>query len=841
MPGYSAPRLIGRRFGNYRILSLLGQGGMGAVYLAEHPEIGRKVAIKVLHNGFDRDTQVLGRFLNEARAANAIRHPNLIEILDSGTTEDGTPYLVMEFLEGESVAARIRRQGRLPLDQLFEFSQQIASAVGAAHRKGIIHRDLKPENLFIVNLPEVEREFIKVLDFGIAKLQVATPGSSVKTNSGMLIGTPVYMSPEQCRATKELDARSDIYSLGIILHEMAVGRPPFFSEGFGELVVMHINMPPPPLRSIDPSISAALEALVLTCLAKSPNDRYASMLDLLAALKEVSGVAYVSHRLSAPAPVNDTLPASGTTPYGNRVRPVEFMTPVSPTAPPGPAPAITMPPVQPRTTRRTVLIASTGVVAATTVTGVAYQKGWLGKLGRGLSGIAVLPFENVGGDPENEYYSDGIADEIIDRLTRLKGLRVVSRTSAFQFKGKAVSTMEIGKALNVDALVEGTVQRVGARLKISARLLDVVSGVATWAETFQREVSDVFAIQNEIAASVAHGVDVQISQSEEKELKTASTSSVQSYDEYLRGRAALFRRTPSELALAEFHFKTAIKMDPRFALAFCGLSNTQALISYYSRTPPRESAERALFAAEKAMELEPDLPEALVALALPTFFYSWDFVKSEQLYARAVQRNANLGQAHHWRCANLMALGQPAEVLASMKRAVDLDPLSAVFGADLAWFLHLQGRQGEAEKQIVEVMKRNPEFSRGHHISGEIWFGAGKPEKALESFQTAVRLTDGKTPLYVALLGFTQGVLKKSNEATETLHTLLADAPMPSFNPALVHLGLGQMDAFFTLLERAVDERSPHLAFWPKYSPVFAVARKDKQFALQMARIKPIG
>jgi eukaryotic-like serine/threonine-protein kinase len=833
--------VIGRRFGNYRILSLLGQGGMGAVYLAEHPEIGRKVAIKVLHTGFDRDAQVLGRFLNEARAANAIRHPNLIEILDSGTTDDGTPYLVMEFLEGESVAARIRRQGRLPLPQLFEFSKQIASAVGAAHRKGIIHRDLKPENLFIVNLPEVEREFIKVLDFGIAKLQMSAPGSSVKTNSGMLIGTPVYMSPEQCRATKELDARSDIYSLGIILHEMAVGRPPFFSEGFGELVVMHISTPPPPLRSIDPSIPPALEALVLTCLAKSPNDRYASMSDLLAALKDVSGVAYVSQRLSAPASVNDTLPATGTTPYGERVRAVEYLTPVSPTAPPGPAPAFTIQPTQPRTSRRKVLVATAGVISTSAIAGVAYQQGWLGSIGRGMSGIAVLPFENVGGAPENEYYSDGIADEIIDRLTRLKGLRVVSRTSAFQFKGKAVSPMEIGTALNVDALVEGSVQRVGDRLKISARLLDVVSGVATWGNTFQREVSDVFAIQNEIATSVARGVNIQISQNEEKELQTASTSSVKSYDEYLRGRAALFRRTPSDLAMAEFHFKTAINMDPRFALAFCGLSNTQALLSYYSRTPPQESAERALFAAQKALDLDPDLPEALVAMALPTFFYSWDFTRSEDLYARATLLNPNLGQAHHWRCANLMALGQKAEVLPSMKRAVDLDPLSAVFGADLAWFLHLLGEQRPAEKQIENVLRMNPKFSRGHHLAGEIWFSAGKLDKALESFQTAVRLTDGKTPLYVALLGFTQGALKQVDKATDTLKALLADTPMPSFNPALVHLGLGQMDVFFDMLERAVDERSPHLAFWPKYSPIFATARKDKRFGEQMARVKPIG
>jgi serine/threonine protein kinase len=286
--------MIGEKFGNYRAISLLGEGGMGAVYLAEHPGIGRRVAVKVLHRNYIQDENLLARFLNEARAANAIRHPNIIEILDSGTIADGTPFLVMELLEGESLGTRIRRVGALSLAVAVEFAYQTASALGAAHKKGIVHRDLKPDNLYIINDPhEPERERIKVLDFGIAKLQQGSTGDSVKTRTGTLMGTPIYMSPEQCRGTRTVDHRSDIYSLGIIFFEMLVGQPPFVSEGFGELVNMHLNVAPPAPSSQNPAVPPAIDAIVLKMLAKDPQARYADMAELQIALKASGGSTFV--------------------------------------------------------------------------------------------------------------------------------------------------------------------------------------------------------------------------------------------------------------------------------------------------------------------------------------------------------------------------------------------------------------------------------------------------------------------------------------------------------------------------------------------------------------------
>ena len=301
--------VIGQRFGNYRALSLLGEGGMGAVYLAEHPQIGRRVAVKVLRPEMIREQQLLVRFLNEARAANAIRHPNIIEVLDSGTTPEGVPYLVMELLEGEVLSARIRRAGKLPVREAMEFAYQTASALAAAHSKGIVHRDLKPDNLFVVPHPSdpSAREMIKVLDFGIAKLQTLPTGGGMQTRTGMLMGTPVYMSPEQCLGTRAVDHRSDLYSLGVIMFEMLAGHPPFVSEGFGELVNMHLNVRPPSLRDLNGEVTAPIEGLIMKALEKSPDARQRSATELQMDIRNAAGQSVMMRGISSPDLLSETM------------------------------------------------------------------------------------------------------------------------------------------------------------------------------------------------------------------------------------------------------------------------------------------------------------------------------------------------------------------------------------------------------------------------------------------------------------------------------------------------------------------------------------------------------
>jgi serine/threonine protein kinase len=368
--------MIGQLFGNYRAVALLGQGGMGAVYLAEHPGIGRRVAIKVLNVEFSQDPTLLQRFLNEARAANAIRHPNIIEILDSGTAAGGLPYLVMELLEGETLKARIQRLGQVPLGVALEFTYQTASAVGAAHRKAIIHRDLKPDNLFIITEPtDPTRERIKVLDFGIAKLQSTTKDDSVRTRTGTMMGTPVYMSPEQCLGTREIDSRTDVYSLGVILYEMLCGKPPFYSEGFGALVNMHLNKPPPPPRSLGVDLPESVEALVLRMLAKDLALRHGSMYEVQAALKALGDGTFVVRGASKPEFPGGTLPGgtmalppSTTSPL---VAPSQTTTLSSSTATTSSSDAPGGTPPRPR---RSALIALVTVGAVAAVAGVVWRK-----------------------------------------------------------------------------------------------------------------------------------------------------------------------------------------------------------------------------------------------------------------------------------------------------------------------------------------------------------------------------------------------------------------------------------------------------------------------------------
>jgi eukaryotic-like serine/threonine-protein kinase len=444
--------VIGKRFGNYRAVSLLGEGGMGAVYLAEHPEIGRRVAVKVLRPEMIKDPQLLLRFLNEARAANAIRHPNIIEILDSGTTPEGTPYLVMELLEGEVLSGRIRRLGKLSLGDALEFSYQAASALAAAHDKAIIHRDLKPDNLFIVPDPsDPARERIKVLDFGIAKLQTFPTGGGMQTRTGTLMGTPVYMSPEQCLGTKTIDNRSDIYAMGIIMFEMLSGHPPFLSDGFGDLVNMHLNVPPPRLRDIDPSIPQGVEDLVAKALEKSPNARQRSAAELQLDIRTAAGKSIVIRGVSSPDLASATMPGvtAGATTAATLVR--DFAGATAMAGATGERVATTMPVARPPVGRR-VFLGGVAVAAIAVVVWIAASRST-----GGGSKAADRPGDSrasigMGGGP-------GPTDPKPAAPVRLT---IDSRPS-----GASVTDVESGRPLGVTPLL---VERAGSQGPVTVRV-----------------------------------------------------------------------------------------------------------------------------------------------------------------------------------------------------------------------------------------------------------------------------------------------------------------------------------------------------------------------------------
>jgi tRNA A-37 threonylcarbamoyl transferase component Bud32 len=445
--------VIGQRFGNYRALSLLGEGGMGAVYLAEHPDIGRRVAVKVLRPEMIKDPQLLQRFMNEARAANAIRHPNIIEILDSGTTPEGTPYLVMELLEGEVLSGRIRRLGKLPLVDALEFAYQTASALAAAHEKAIIHRDLKPDNLFIIRDPsDPSRERVKVLDFGIAKLQTMStgPGSGggMQTRTGTLMGTPVYMSPEQCLGTKTVDQRSDVYALGIIIFEMLSGRPPFLSEGFGELVNMHLNVKPPSLRQINPDVPAAVDTMVTKALEKAPEARQRSAAELQIDIRAAAGTTIVIRGASSPNLVGGTMPGAA----AGVGRTLVSATTMSTGA--GERFATTVP-VQRQSSKRLLLLAAVVIVAIGG--GVSFGLRGAGKDPATLSGAAKT--DNTGSSGGTPATGTHIAERTASTSVRL----TIDSTPS----GAEMTEVGSGRSLGT---TPGVVERVPTQGPITIRL-----------------------------------------------------------------------------------------------------------------------------------------------------------------------------------------------------------------------------------------------------------------------------------------------------------------------------------------------------------------------------------
>ncbi len=758
--------MIGTLLSNrYRIEAKLGEGGMGEVYLAEDTRLGRKVALKLLRADLTKNEDRVRRFEQEARAASALNHPNILTIHEIGQSEAGH-FIATEFVDG-STLRDLLSTGKPDLKKLCNIGSQVADALAAAHRAGIIHRDIKPENIM------VRRDgYAKLLDFGLAKLSEAVSGEGVAaaatfkpvTTPGTVVGTIHYLSPEQA-AGRSVDHRTDLFSMGCVLYEMATGEVAFTGESFLEVLHKITSEQPRPVRVVDTSAPPELERIVEKCLAKDPNERYQ---------------------------------------HGDEL-------------------AVDL--------RRLMRTGDSGVRTDEKVSARPRRRG------KSIDSLAILPLTNASADPDAEYLSDGITESLINSLSQLPKLRVMERSTAFRYKGQQPDPQTVGRELKVGAVLMGRVVQRGEALIIQADLVDAVDGSQLWGEQYNRRLSDIFAVQEEIAKEISAKLMLRLTGEEKQRLTKRHTENTEAYQLYLKGRYYWNKRTEEALKKGIEYFQQAIAKDPGYALAYAGLSDSYSVLGYYNYLPPKEAYSRAKGAAAKALEIDDTLAEAHASLA-NLRHYDWNWSKAERELKRAIELNPNYATAHHWYGLHLEEMGQFDRAMAEMRRAQELDPLSLIIGTAMGGSFYFARQYDQAIEQLQKTLELDPNFSWAHYLAAWAYEQKGMYEEAVTALKNALTLRGG-SPEILARLGHTYAKSGRRDEAMEILdelHDLSKQGHVSSYDVAVIHVGLGDLDQAFALLERAYVERSSRLVYL-NVDPLFDCLRSDPRFADLVRRL----
>ena len=805
--------MIGNSLTHYRITAKLGAGGMGEVYRATDTKLGREVAIKVLPASFSRNPQSLARFEREAKALASLNHPHIAAI-HGFDADQGTHFLVLELVEGETLSERLRR-GALPVKEAMTVARQIAEALQEAHEKGIIHRDLKPGNVKITPSGRV-----KVLDFGLAKMTAGSAGipagvspkdalagkdagapgpdaSTLRadaTTPGAVMGTPAYMSPEQARG-QEVDKRTDVWAFGCCLYECLSGRKPFQGKTASDLMAEVLKSEPDWSR-IPSETPPAVVTLLRRCLEKESSRRLSGMGDIAITLDESTRGPAASSSSHIPQPQSTQSP-----PPSPSATPARWLWPVAA----GLLILIIVAGVffwkRSGAERQKQDSASAGNTNASSAAAAAPPAA-------DQKSIAVLPFVNMSADKDNEYFSDGITEEILNALARTPGLQVKARTSSFAFKGKNESIQRIGEALNVGVVLEGSVRRAGNQLRITAQLIKISDGNHLWSDTFDRKAEDVFAIQTEVAQKVTEVLKVKLLAGGSPNATLAGTDNLEAYDLYLRGRHFWNQRTGADLQRAVGLFQQATERDPKFAAAYAGLGASHLLLPQFAAVPAREAVPKARAAARRALELDGRLAEAHAVLGYCAM-KDWDLTGAEQEYQEALRLNPNHATSRQWYAELLANLRRKDEAVAEIRKAQTLDPLSAMIQVNIS-FHHLSaGQYDEALVEIDKSLNLSPEFVPALNTRGRIFLAQKKIPEAIAEFEKVQKKT-GDTAYVLGYLGHAYARAGRTNDARQILEKLKSISASGSFASggiAFVHQGLGDLDQAFAWLERAVESR----------------------------------
>ena len=769
--------LPGKSLGPYTILELLGSGGMGEVYLAQDSRLGRRVALKLLPDHFVTNEERLRRFRQEARAASALNHPNIITIHEIGEAET-THYIVTEFIEGETLRTLLSRNG-IELVRALDIATQTASALAAAHVAGIVHRDIKPENIML----RLDG-YVKVLDFGIAKLMpegsAPSMGKSFETSPGLIVGTAHYMSPEQAQGLK-VDERTDIWSLGVVLYEMLTGQLPFKGRTPSHTIVSIVEQQVPPLVR-GPGAPVELERILMKALNKNPEKRYQTIKEMLVELR------MLQRDLDSGVRANTTqeIAKAHTSSVQSFLRVVKphWLTAI---------------------VALSVLLVTIAVIAYFTRSNK-----------KSINSLAILPFVNATSDPNTEHLSEGITESLINNLSQVPTLRVMARSTVFSFNRQNVDSRKVGSDLGVDAVVTGRVTQLADTLVIQVDLVDVSSGAQIWGERFNRKLTDVVTMQEEISREISEKLHLRMTDEERSRVSKRHTINAEAYQSYLKGRYHWNKRTQEGLRKSIEYFTEALERDPTYAQAYAGMADSYNTLARFNFLRPQEAYPKARAAVTKALEIDETLAEAHSSLAVVKMDYEWDLPGAEREFKRAIELNPSYASAHQWYGLLLMSRGQTEQALAETKRAQQLDPLSLIVDMGLGGLYIYARRFDEAIAYLEKVRELHPEAFQPDSNLSYVYEIKGMRDEAVASYlksrtlagDSAERIAALKTAYAVS--GWKGYLQKRVDEMKEHARQKRYISP---FSVALIYAQMGEKNQALAWLEKTYEERNYRLLF----------------------------